>query len=365
MDNRTKYSDGLTLTAKAGKLGITVNGSLDGIASPLKSFNSSTTLPLVSSAYQKRKVSATEATTRMMGSGTLELNYEIDSLHSVISSLVISGYKNQKDISQDIETELASGQQHSWLYNVTNDRAPSTTIGVDYTKKSGSNAGRYTTFRFNWAGSRNFSDNDGVQQYNNGGTSNKWIVNEAVSRNDEFTFQLDAVPVARKTYTIEGGLKAILRKARSDNNSRFTFNLSQPYQEDQDNSNRLHYSQQVYSGYSSIMVKLKTHSVRAGIRIEQTSIKGDFEGVVKPIEEGYLSLIPNFSWTNKISKTTTAILSYNLALQRPFITTLNPFINKIDSFNISYGNPGVGPQKFIGYPYKPGTIAARYSAQHI
>lgn len=345
MDNRTKYSDGLTLTAKTGKLGITVNGSLDGIASPLKSFSANTTLPLVPSAYQKRQISATETNTRMTGSGTLELNFEIDSLRSVISSFVISGYKNQKNLNQDITTELAGSQQLSWLYNTTNDRAPSTTIGVDYTKKSGSNAGKYTTFRFNWAGSRNFSDNDGVQQYNSGGTSNKWIKNEAISRNDEFTFQLDAVPVARKSYTIEGGLKAILRDARSDNNSLFTFNLSQPYQEDQDNSNNLHYCQQIYSGYGSIRAKYKKQSVRAGIRVEQTSIRGNFEGVIKPIEEAYFSLIPNLSWTNQISKTTTTILSYNLALQRPFITTLNPFINKIDSFNISYGNPDTKPQK--------------------
>ncbi len=360
IDNRAKYSDGLTLTAKVGKLGITVNGSLDGIGSPLKSFIENTTIPLLNSSYQKRQIFGTETTTRLTGSGTLEFNYEIDTLRSVISSVVIGGYKNRRTISQDIETDFSGNLQHSSLYNTANDRAPSSTIGIDYAKKSGRNAAKTTTFRFNWAGSRNFSDNDGLQQYYSSGTGNKWIINEAVSRNDEFTFQLDAVPVARKTYTIEGGLKAILRKARSNNDSRFTFNLSQPYQEDQDNSNRLHYSQQVYSGYGSIMAKLKTHSVRAGIRIEQTSIRGNFDGLVKPIEEAYLSLIPNLSWTNQISKTMTTIVSYTLGLQRPFITALNPFINKIDSFNVSYGNPDLGPQKIHRV-----AIQARYNNNKI
>jgi len=36
--------------------------------------------------------------------------------------------------------------------------------------------------------------------------------------------------------------------------------------------------------------------------------------------------------------------SYNMRLNRPYINSLNPFVNNNDSLNISYGNPDLGPQ---------------------
>jgi hypothetical protein len=45
-----------------------------------------------------------------------------------------------------------------------------------------------------------------------------------------------------------------------------------------------------------------------------------------------------------VSKVTTLVFAYTKRLQRPYIWDLNPFVFNNDSLNISYGNPGLGPQ---------------------
>ena len=62
------------------------------------------------------------------------------------------------------------------------------------------------------------------------------------------------------------------------------------------------------------------------------------------VKHSYVTLLPNIQFTNRLSRTTTLILSYNKRLQRPYIYDLNPFVFNNDSLNISSGNPNLGPQ---------------------
>jgi hypothetical protein len=87
-----------------------------------------------------------------------------------------------------------------------------------------------------------------------------------------------------------------------------------------------------------------TYNFRAGLRAEHTDVNGNFKGSKTVVDQHYTNLIPNILISKKVSSSYTISLSYNMRLQRPYITNLNPFINNNDSLNIYYGNPRLGPQ---------------------
>lgn len=342
ISDRTHYSNGLTLTARTGKLGVTVNSEANGTLESLKGYATTVTKPLQLSAYEERIVSGGSTNRKNSISGTMELNYEIDSLHSVIG-YITAGKDGLKDgLQQDVQTFLTgNNNERGFITMKSTDRSPALTAGFDYTQKSKKNPVKELAFRFNWRGTQNTINNRTAQEYD---VFSKWMINRSLAKNNEYTFQLDAIPVAFKKYTLETGVKAILRRASADYSSFFTFDEGDDYVKDVNNSNSFSYRQQVYAAYGSVSARIKKHSVRAGIRVEQTNIKGSFSNLPQPVNDNYLSLIPNLYWNMKTGQATSVSLSYNLNLLRPYITNLNPYVNNTDSFNINYGNPGLGPQ---------------------
>ncbi|MBZ4189428.1 outer membrane beta-barrel protein [Niabella beijingensis] len=341
--DRTHFSDGLTVTGRAGKLGITLNTMIDGTWKPLNGFKTTVTTPLVPSAFEKRTVSGENTTRRTSTSGTLELNYEIDSLHSVIGYITADRASADNVLDQQVYTQLSEGNsENGSIKSNSSDKLPGFTAGLDYTQRSRKNPAKELSFRFNWNGTSNTIDNATEQQY---GAFSKWMLNHSLARNDEYTFQLDAIPVALEKFTVEAGAKTIIRRASADYTSLFTFDETYKYTKDNNNSNSFTYRQQVYAGYAALSARFKKNSLRAGIRLEQTGIGGYFSNLPVPVKDNYLSLVPNLYWSRKIGRAISVSLSYNLNLQRPYITNLNPYVNNTDSFNISYGNPELGPQQ--------------------
>lgn len=343
VSDRTHYNGGLTLTGRTGKLGITVIGETNGTWNALNGYRTTVTTALQPSAFQQREVGGKEAIKKSAGSGTMELNYEIDSLHSVIGYVTAGKNTTDNVLEQQVTTMIpGSNNQYGFIGMNSNERSPSLMAGVDYNQKSKKNKARELSFRFNWQGTHNTIDNSTAQSYD---AFDKWMINHSKARNDEYTFQLDAIPVAKKNYTVEAGAKTILRRASADYTSLYSFDTDKDYLKDENNSNSFNYRQQVYSAYGSLSANLGKNSLRAGVRLEQTNIKGYFSNLSDPVTDQYLSLIPNLYWSRKISTTASASLAYNLNLLRPYITSLNPYINNTDSFNITYGNPSLGPQE--------------------
>lgn len=343
VSDRAQYSDGLTLTGRTGKLGITLNGDANGNWNMLKGYTTTVTHPWQASAYEERTVSGKNGNRKMSVSGTLELNYEIDSLHSLIGYITAGKDAVNEALRQDVHTLLpGNNSAQGFIAMNSTDRSPSLTAGLDYTQKSKKNAAKELAFRFNWKGTRNTLHNSTTQEYD---AFSKWMINHSAARNDEYTFQLDAIPMALKKYTMEVGIKTILRQASADYTSLFAFDNNNEYEKDPRNSNSFNYRQQVYAAYGSVSARLKKNNLRAGVRLEQTNIKGYFSNLPDPVNDNYLSVIPNFYWSLKTGQSTATSLSYNLNLQRPYITNLNPYVNNTDSFNINYGNPDLGPQQ--------------------
>lgn len=341
--NLTHFSAGLTLTGRTGKLGITFNTNTDGTWGFLKEYRTIITTPLSVSAFKERSVQGNDDSKRFTRASTFELNYEIDSLHSLIGYVTSDRVSTHNETGQQVYTQLTGGTFNQGLINANGtDASPGLTAGVDYTQKFKNNPKKELSFRFNWRGVSNEINNFTLQQYP---TFSKWMTNQSTARNDEYTFQLDAIPITSQKYTVEAGMKTILRQASADYISLFTFDRNSSYIKDANNSNNFMYRQQVYAAYGTITRTIQKHTLRLGIRFEQTNIKGIFNNLSNPVMDRYLSVVPNFYWSWKTGQHTSASLAYNLNLLRPYVTSLNPFVNNIDSFSISYGNPSLGPQQ--------------------
>lgn len=326
--------------AKLGKFGLSVFMNL-GYSMPVSQYSINTTIPLTQSIYTRRTLEGNQRPTQNWSFGNAELSYDIDSLN------VISIYSNTdswsgKTISdQIITTDFASSPSTESFYHLNNkSNNPGNNIGSDYIRHFKRNKEQEFSLRFlgefgkNDSRLNSFQDNPGTDRY---------LINNSYAKNDQYTFQADnSIPV--KKGKLEGGLKAILRRASSDFESLIKYDEPSSYKINSANTDFFKYTQNVYSVYSMYTLRFKKTSLRLGGRVEYTDVNGNFISSSTQVKNSYTTFLPNVQLTDRISQITTLVVGYTKRLQRPYIYDLNPFVNNNDSLNISYGNPELGPQ---------------------
>jgi hypothetical protein len=169
------------------------------------------------------------------------------------------------------------------------------------------------------------------------------INNTSDAGNAEYTLQTDFAQPLKQSSLMETGARATLRRAKSDFISRFKNNPSEEYKVNSANSDYFSFNQDILSVYASYSFKIKSLSVRTGLRVEHTTVDGNFKTSKSFPKNKYFNVLPNIQVSEKF-KDLSVSLSYNQRLQRPAITHLNPFIQNNDSFNISFGNPELDAQ---------------------
>jgi outer membrane receptor protein involved in Fe transport len=158
--------------------------------------------------------------------------------------------------------------------------------------------------------------------------------------NAEITLQTDYTHPVKKNQLLEIGSKAILRTANSD----FRFSLAGPASEDYvvqpDRTNEFSYEQNVTATYASYGFSLPgKYNVKVGGRYEHTSIDGHFISSGTTVKQDYDNLMPSVAVSRALPKNQTVKLNYSRRIQRPQLYFLNPFENRMDTFNIQRGNP--------------------------
>lgn len=335
------YTGGANLNLRSGKFTVTGLYSLNGTYNNHTKINTET-LPLTSALFQKRSLIGEQNVDRFSNNGNFELSYEIDTLQAVVMYGNIGGGNNRNKLDQQITTDFASSVSQRGIFsqNIRNS-SPAYGFGSDFIKKFRSNREKELSFRFNAQFSKNDGLNTSLLTMTN---SNLFRQNDSYSKNKEYTFQTDFAQPFSPNLKLETGAKVILRNANSDYLSLSKNAEDQPYEPDYSNSDNFAYQQEVYGGYGSLTYTIKKFNFRTGLRAEHTAVKGDFFSSDTRVEQNYTSLIPDFSVNAQLGKGYTMILGYSKRLQRPYINTLNPFINNNDPLNISFGNPELGPQ---------------------
>ena len=140
-----------------------------------------------------------------------------------------------------------------------------------------------------------------------------------------------------KCNQLEGGVKFILRQNKSN---------SETYRNDTvrlNNDNNLDYNQYILGAYAGYVFKWKKLSTKTGLRLERTWNDGTsrtFSGNTD-FTNRLFNMVPYVTFTLMPKQGQTMKLSYTQRLSRPGIWYLNPYVNNIDSLNISYGNPSL------------------------
>jgi len=338
-DKLSNYS--INGNAKLGKFGLSVFLNA-GYSDPVSQYNVNTTIPTDPSAYSQRTLEGNQYTSSDWSFGNAELSWELDSLNTISLYTNIDSWSNKTVSDQTITTDFVSDPSTVSLYHLDNkSNNPGVNVGTDYIKHFKRNKEREFSLRF----LGEFGKNDSkLNSYQDNPGTDRYLINDSYARNDQYTIQADNSIPLKKKGKIEGGVKAILRRANSDFQSLEKYDEGSNYKINPSNTDYFKYMQNVVSFYSMYSLRLKKSSFRIGARVEYTDVNGDFISSNTKVKHDYANFLPNIQFTNRVSKITTLVFGYTKRLQRPYIWDLNPFVNNNDSLNISYGNPNLGPQ---------------------
>jgi len=187
----------------------------------------------------------------------------------------------------------------------------------------------------------------------------------------ELTFQSDFTQPFGDKRTLELGLKAIFRRTGSvaDVDSLLTATASD-FARSARRSTDFSYNQDVQAAYATYGFGVgKKLSASLGGRVERTALAADF--LNNPgFTRSYVTPLPNGNARYAFSDATSLRFAYSRRITRPYIYYLNPFVDRSDAKNISYGNPTLDPELTDSYELsyntaiKTTTINASLSVRH-
>jgi iron complex outermembrane receptor protein len=180
---------------------------------------------------------------------------------------------------------------------------------------------------------------------------------------DIYTFKVD---FEEKLLGGKLGLGSKLSRVVTDNTFLFYDVVNGELQQNNFQSNRFNYTENVYAGYINFARPLgEKWSFSAGLRAEQTDAVGDLtafraELQEDPVELNYLSWFPSAGLTWQLAPKHNLALNYGRRINRPDYQVLNPFNNQLSELSYEKGNPFLRPEIVnnveLGY-----TLAYRYN----
>ncbi len=108
-------------------------------------------------------------------------------------------------------------------------------------------------------------------------------------------------------------------------------------------SDQFIYNENIYAAYAQIDRSWTQWSLIAGVRAEQTDVKGDSRSLGQVNTQNYFELFPNLALTNQYNENNSYTLSYRRSIERPRYESLNPFSYFINDNTVNTGNPNLQP----------------------
>ena len=167
----------------------------------------------------------------------------------------------------------------------------------------------------------------------------------------EYTAQTDFVQPFGEKQTLETGLKAIWRRTGSVADVQaLTLGQGPDFVPLPARGTDFSYNQNVQAAYATYsFAASKKLNVSLGSRLERTALTADFRTTESGFGRSYLSLLPNGFAQYAFSQSNSVRLAYGRRITRPYIYYLNPFVNRSDPQNISFGNPSLAPELTDSY----------------
>lgn len=337
---------GLSFTYKDGRFGASLTAGANKYRTP-KSFGS-----LARHTYQPDTTQLIQNNNKTSDNRTayagLELSFEVDSLNLLSAQFNTNGGKNNGDTYQSAALTASPGKSYQYSFFSNNHgQGSGIDAGLNYQKSFKANKDKSLSLSYRYMTYNNTSvnnlqlfdlinyDRPGYEQYNNAGLS-------------EHTLQFDYVQPL-KSVLIEAGAKGIFRKNKSIYTYASLDTVTGKYKNIEEFSNIFNNSQNVYALYNTYTYTTKQWTVKAGVRLEQTSIRNENNQGYTSARRDYLNLVPSLVLSRKLINGARINLSYANRIQRPAVAQLNPFIDRSNPDFQTTGNPQLRPVNSNAY----------------
>jgi outer membrane receptor protein involved in Fe transport len=315
-------------TFKSGKFAMSVSGGYNINNTPQTPFSISrqNISPVKSTIDQD----GTARNTNHQSVVYSQYSYEIDSLN-LISAIINYGNGFNHGLASRFTRQTGSTNSSYQSEEDVRNNQHGYDLGLDYQMGFKRKKTQLLSFSYRYSDNAYHRLNlfTASQQVNSNITD---YTQENTSGTKEHTLQLDYTHPL-KNVDIEAGIKSIFRNNFSD----YETNLS-------NTGNGFNYDHNIYAAYNSYQFNLDSWTIRAGARLEMTSMKADFSSVGIVNIPDYNRVVPAIAIQKKLSKSTSINWGYTERISRPGINQLNPYIDRQNPLSVSYGNPNLRPE---------------------
>lgn len=340
------YGGGVSFSAQEGKL--SVSGNLTTGYQRLKDID------FVSDRYESNgeHVNQTLTTNQRthFGMGTLSLSYDLDSLNTLGGSLGLTMFRIKSRYNPTITTYPSSEAYYPsieglepFTYGYSSSalqKYTSIDASADWQHFFSDDRSHYLTLSYLFSHTpqrsettQDYDDVSGMQD----------LFSKTRPTSSEHTIQLDYVRPLAEGQTLNLGGKYINRQNRSKS---YYYNLGTNSEEVPSGEVDYRHSNNIAAGYAEYELSKGIFSGKGGLRYEHTWQKIEYkQGDGQNYSTDYGNLVPSLSLNVRPSMTSNIGLTYNIRISRPGITYLNPYIDRTNPLQISYGNSDLEVEK--------------------
>ena len=174
---------------------------------------------------------------------------------------------------------------------------------------------------------------------------------------DVFSGRGDYEQTFSKTIKWESGLA--ISSAQSN-----SFLVMQNYDPSYDTNSKFKYAEQIYSAYTQLSGKSEKLTYAAGLRAEDTRVRGAGDENTLKIKKDYINFFPKAQLSWALNENTSIGLNYARSISRPnyasasqITTYINPFFEWANNINI---DPTINDEVGATYQYKQSSLAVSY-----
>lgn len=158
-----------------------------------------------------------------------------------------------------------------------------------------------------------------------------------------YSGRVDYIKTLKKGARFEAGIKSSF--VETDNDAVYDSVLNGQIVHDFNRSNHFIYKENINAAYVNLNKPInKKWGAQLGLRLENTNATGDQVTTGEQFDRHYTQLFPTGYLQYQPNKKNTLVLNYGRRIRRPDYQSLNPFINFIDRYTYSRGNPNLKPQ---------------------
>lgn len=355
------YGGGTFISLKSGKLGLTANYNYEYEREPTadtESFREN----LRDDLNRYLTQAGTHWEKEQMHRGYLEGTFEIDSMNLI--SVDANLFRKRQREYTDLGVEMRSvADELVYSYNRFSENYPvfgSLELNANYQHET-RRKGELLTLSYRFTNDPNDDENlTRVRGLVNYPDFQRWDLNWA--KTNEHTGQLDYVRPIAGGHELETGVKYILRQTDSEISQRMYDEPGGVWQEIPDSYVDFLHTQHIYSAYIGDAFRWKSFGIKAGVRAEGTSLKVRYANdPAKDFGSNFVDVVPNITFSYAIGQSQQVRLGYNMRIQRAGIDYLNPYVNKTDPLNISYGNPDLNSETSHGVNFNYTLFTQRFN----